>query len=189
MSSTMIKGAALRSMLVASEELYGKEGVEAVLQRLDDEQGAILVAPLAVQFYSVEVSAAYHEALRVVHGKGTWAASYAVGLAAARIDFTGIYRVLLRAVSYDLIWDRMEAAWKQYNSQGSVEWTERTKGLVRGQISGVAGYNGGMWHSAAGRAAGLVLLAGAKRAVGKVTASDPTSCRIEVTWDPLRPVI
>jgi hypothetical protein len=180
----MIKGAALRSMLVATEGLYGADGLAAVLARLSDEHRAVLAAPLAVQFYPVEISAGFHDALRSVHGKGTWAPSYAVGLAAARIDFTGVYRVLLRAVSYDLLWDRMEAAWKQYNSEGVISLAERGTGFVRGHATGAHGYNGGLWHSVAGRGAGLVLLAGAKSAEGKVVSFDAASCRLEITWQP-----
>ena len=181
--SSSLKGAAIRSMLLGIQKVYGAEALAAVKAAVPRNVAETLESVLPVQLYPVRISALTHQALRDTVGKGTsWAPNHAVGVAAAGIDFTGVYRVLLRALSYDTVWNRMETAWGQYNSQGSITWGERREGFVRGVVSGVEGYNLGMWHSVAGRAEGLIRMSGAKDSAGKVIEGDTRGCVIEITW-------
>lgn len=169
----------------AIENLYGKPGLERVLAALPGDVRDALATILPVQRYPVRYSALSHQALRDTIGKGTsWAPSHAVGVEAASIDFKGLYRILLRAVSYDTVWNRMETAWGQYNSMGRIEWRDRRPGFAVGTVSGVEDYNMGMWQSVAGRAEGLLTLSGAKGATSRVLDGDSRSCRIEISWAP-----
>jgi hypothetical protein len=122
--------------------------------------------------------------VRDVLGGGKWNASHRLGVAASRIDFTGVYRVMVRAVQYDTIWDRAERAWMQYNSQGDAHWTDRSESSAIGVIRSVNGYNMGLWQSVAGRMEGLLQLAGVKAASVEVLEGSATAARIEAIWVP-----
>jgi hypothetical protein len=177
------RGAALRSTLLSIEKLYGKQTLQAVKDAVPDEHRVRLEEPaLAVTWYPVEVSAALQVAIKNVIGRGTWNASHRIGVEAARVDFTGIYRVLLRAVQYDSIWDRMERAWAHYNSQGDAKWVDRGRGTATGRITGVTGFNPGIWQAVAGRAEGLLVLAGVRAASVSVAEGSERSARIEAVW-------
>jgi len=174
------KGAAIKSTLAAIEKLYGADAYAQLIESLPEDVRAQITPVLPVQWYPVEVTAAIHAALRET--RGSWEASHAVGVEAARIDFTGIYRVFLRAVQYDTIWERMERAWSHYNSQGKVEWSDRSAGAMSASIVGVASFNPGIWQAIAGRAQGLLLLSGAKSASCTAREMTATSGRIEGIW-------
>ncbi|MGZ5969978.1 MAG: hypothetical protein ACXWP4_20035, partial [Polyangiales bacterium] len=93
------KGAAIKSTLAAIEKLYGAAAHRAVIEAVPaDVRAMITPTVIPVRWYPVEVSAAIHLALRDRFGHGSWEPSHAVGVEAARNEFTGIYRVFLRAV-------------------------------------------------------------------------------------------
>jgi hypothetical protein len=110
--------------------------------------------------------------------------SYQLGIEAGRIDFGGIYRVFLRVIDFDTLLDRTERAFRQYNSHGSAQWIERTRTSAVGEVHGVSGFNDGIWHSIAGRYAGLLQLCGAKIAEVEVVDPAPTHCRFIARWSP-----
>jgi hypothetical protein len=177
------KGAALKSTLAAIEKLYGAPAHRDVIESLAEEVRAEIGGTvMSVRWYPVEIVAAVHVALRDRVGRGSWEASHAVGVEAARIDFTGVYRVFLRAVQYDTIWERMERAWSHYNSQGKLVWSERKEGSMSCQVTGVAGFNPGIWHAIAGRTQGLLLLSGAQSASCTPRDMTESSARIEGIW-------
>ena len=177
------KGPALKSLLGAIERLHGHDGLEAVLRALPPEHEAEARAViLPVKWYPVSLLAAIHVAVRDVLGKGEWEESRRLGHEAAKIDFGGVYRVLLRTVRYDTVWDRIQLAWSHYNSQGEGKWIERRAGGATGIVTGVAGFNLGQWYSIAGRAERLLLLSGAKSAQVDVRDPKPESARFEVLY-------
>jgi hypothetical protein len=177
------KGAAIKSTLAAIEKLFGANVQREIVESLSEAIRAHIVPTvLPVKWYPVEVTAALHVAVRDRVGKGSWDASHAIGVEAARIDFTGIYRVFLRAVQYDTIWERMERAWSHYNSQGKVVWIERAPGVMAVNVVGVAGFNPGIWHAIAGRAQGLLQLSGAKAASCTPRDMTPVSGRLDGVW-------
>jgi hypothetical protein len=181
----LIKGAGIRSLLIAIERLEGPEGLAAVKAALPaDVRARIEPQVLASRQYPVQISAALQVAVRDTIGHGSWEISHRLGVEAAKVDFTGIYRVFLRAMDYGSIWNRIEHAFAQYNSQGSIAWTERTRTSARGQVTGVVGYNDGLWNSVAGRVQGLLLLSGAKSASARAFDGTPHSCSFEASWQP-----
>jgi hypothetical protein len=137
---------------------------------------------LATHWYPVDVPAALHESLRSVFGKGSWKHSYAVGVTAGKVDFAGVYGVFLRGFSYDTVFERMQRAWLQYQSQGEVTWTITSYGFASGTVTGAAGVNQGIWQSVAGRVSAVLEIAGARGAQCVVRDPTPTSCGFEVTW-------
>jgi hypothetical protein len=177
-----IKGTAICSLLQAIESVHGKDGVARVLAATPPRLRDVLASARPLEWYPVEVAAAAHAAIRDVLSGGTWDASHALGKEAARIEFTGVHRVMIRAVQYDTVWDRMERAWKLYVSGGDAKWYERGPGHAKAFISGVAGYNPGLWASIAGRSEGMLMLSGAKGAAVTVVDPKSTSCSLDAMW-------
>jgi hypothetical protein len=178
-----VRGAGIRSALLAIEQLYGDGPLQEVKAALPQAIRAQLEPNvLPVQWYPVETSAQLHVAVRDVLGKGEWTVSHELGAVASRIDFGGIYRVLVRAAPYDSIWDRAQRAWQQYNSQGDAKWIERGASSAVGVIRGVHGYNMGLWQSVAGRTEGMLQMAGVKAASVTVVEGTAIGARIEAIW-------
>jgi hypothetical protein len=178
------KGTLIKSLLAAVEKLYGRAGLAQVKEALPP---AILlqIEPmvLSVKWYPVEVVAEIQLAVRNTIGRGSWEVSRKLGREAARADFSGIYRTLfLRAVQYDHIWDRLERAWSAYNSKGTIAWGDRSPGHALGQVSGVSGFNPGIWNGVAGRAEGILLLSGAKSVDATVKEANSTGALLEMLW-------
>jgi hypothetical protein len=177
-----IRGAGLRSLLVAIERLNGAQSLAAVKDAMPVDLRRQVEHVLPVQWYDVEVNAAVHEAVREVIGGGKWDESHRIGIEAARIDFSGFYRVIVRAMSYDTVWDRAQSMWTHYNSQGSVEWGDRREGYALGRVRGVEGYNLGLWESVGGRMEAMLGMTGIKTATVTVTESASTFCKFEAMW-------
>jgi hypothetical protein len=177
-----IKGTGIRSALIAIERLYGADAVVRVKAVMPPRLREVVDKVHPLEWYPVEVSAAVHLAVRDVIGGGSWDASHAIGREAARVDFTGIYKVLVRTVQYDTIWDRIELAWTRYASAGEAKWYERGPGHAKAFVSGVAGYNNGLWASVAGRCEGMLLLSGARGAAVSMIEPANTSCSFEALW-------
>jgi hypothetical protein len=177
-----IRGAGIRSLLLGIEKLHGPERLEEVKGAVPEHVREQIEHVLPVQWYDVEVSASLQVAVRDVLGGGKWDESHRIGFEAAHIDFGGLYRVFVRAVSYETIWDRAPRIWSQYNSQGSAEWTDRREGYAIGRIRGAAGYNLGLWQSVAGRMEGMLQMTGLKTATVTVNESSSTYAKFEAMW-------
>jgi hypothetical protein len=178
-----IRGAGLRSLLQAIERVHGHESLEAV-RRAVPPQLLEQIEPriLPVQWYPVEISAAFQVAVRDVLGSGKWDEAHRLGVAAAKIDFGGIYRIFVRTVSYETIWDRSSRAWAQYNSQGSAQWTDRREDGASGIVRGAAGYNMGLWQSVAGRTEGMLQMTGLRAASVSIEEASSTYCKFQAMW-------
>ena len=178
-----VKGSGLRSLISAIEKLHGHAGLARVLEVMPEPMQKELENPiLPVKWYPTELVSAVHQAVRDTIGNGEWSESKVIGHEAARQDFSGVYRLLLRSVHYDTIWDRIQVAFQQYHSQGEGVWLDRRPGGATGKISGVVGYNLGQWLSIAGRCERLLLMSGAKSASTELIEPAATSCRFEVLY-------
>jgi hypothetical protein len=177
-----VKGIGLKHTVLALEKIHGKAGLERVKEampaRLREQIGSL--HPL--EWYPVELSAALHVAIRDALGGGSWSESQRISIVAAKLDIAGPYRVLMRAVQYDTVWDRMERMWSQYYDAGEARWVDRGHGHASAEFRGVAGFNDGMWWSIAGRVELLLGATGARGAA--VDLKDPTSTRanLEALW-------
>ncbi len=177
-----IRGAGIRSLLLAIEKLHGPEGLAAVKNAVPAHVREQVERVLPVQWYDVEVSASLHVAVRDLLGGGKWDEAHRIGMEAARIDFSGLYRVFVRAVPYETIWDRGPRIWTQYNSQGTAVWTDRREGYALGKIRGTSGYNFGLWQSVAGRMEGMLQMTGLKTATVTVKEASSTYALLEAMW-------
>ena len=121
-------------------------------------------------------------AIRDVLGGGTWTESQRISRVAAKIDLTGPYRVLLRAVQYDTVWDRMERIWSHYYDAGEARWVERGHGHATAEFTGVAGFNEGIWRTIAGRIEALLEMTGARAPDVSIKAASSTRGTIEALW-------
>jgi hypothetical protein len=177
-----MKGSAFRSTLAAIERVHGQRGLRAVLDALDPEARAALDHVLPVGFYPVSLAAALHEAIRNVLGFGSWEASRRLGHEAARIDYRGLSRLVLRAVHYDSVFARLEMIWRHYYTEGSFEWDHRREGFTRLTIRDARGFNEGMWQSVAGRAEELLRMTGSRAAEVALLDVSERSCTLEAMW-------
>jgi hypothetical protein len=178
-----IKGTGIRSLFEAIRKLRGEEGLAAVLEAVPaDVRDELEPRVVASRFYPVRVSASLQQAVHDTIGHGHWTLSHQLGVEAAHIDFSGVYRIFIRTLGDDTLWNAIERAFQQYNSQGEAKWLDRRRGRARGVVTGVEGYNEGMWQSVAGRVEGLLTLAGARGASVEVRNPRPDGCELEAIW-------
>jgi hypothetical protein len=177
-----LKGVGLKNTLAALERLHGKDGLERVKAMMPPRLREPLAQVLTIEWYPVEITAALHVAIRDVLGGGSWGESQRISMNAAKVELTGVYRVMLRAVQYDNVWDRMERMWRQYYDSGEAKWVDRGRGHATAQFIGVAGFNEGMWRSVAGRIEVMLEATGARgqSVTPKVAAS--TNATLEALW-------
>jgi hypothetical protein len=177
------KGSALKSLLRAIERKHGEDVLRAVIAGVPDDVRPDLVQPiLPVRWYPIRDFASVHAVVRDLVGNGRWEVSRDIGHEAARIDFNGMYRVFIRAVHYDSLWDRIKTAWTHYNSHGESNWDTKDGGTASGRIWNVSGFNPGQWHSIAGRAEEMLIMAGAKSSHVEIIDPLPTSCRFDAMY-------
>jgi hypothetical protein len=178
-----LKGVGLKNTLAALERLHGKAGLERVKEAMPARlREPLSGAVMPLEWYPVEITAALHLAIREKLGNGSWAESQRISMEAAKIELSGVYRMLLRAVQYDTIWDRMERMWHQYYDAGEARWVDRGEGHATAEFTGVAGFNEGIWASVAGRIEILLEATGARGAAVTVKAASSTQATIEALW-------
>lgn len=178
-----LKGTAVRGTLQAIEKLHGVPGRIAVEERLAPELREILTeGVIAAGWYPVELNAQMHIAVRDLFGNGSWAVSRSLGREAAKIDFGGVYRVLLRAVPHATLWERVGLAWNQYNSAGSSRWEVTAPGVALGTMADCEGYNEGLWESAAGRLETMLERSGVRARAVTFLEMSAHGSRAEVLW-------
>jgi hypothetical protein len=177
-----LKGLGLKNTLVALEKLHGREALERVREAMPSRLRESIVNVLPLEWYPVELTAAVHVAIRDTLGGGQWSESQRISREAAMVEVTGVYRVILRAVQYDTVWDRMERMWPQYYDAGEARWIDRGRGHATAEFRGVAGFNEGMWGSIAGRIEILLEMTGARGAAVTVKQPSSTHATIEALW-------
>ena len=177
-----LKGSGLRHTLVAIDQLHGKAGLDRVKETMPARLREQLAVVRPLDWYAVEVTAALHVAIRDVLGNGSWAESQRISRAAAKMDLSGPYRVMMRAVQYDTVWDRMERIWLQYYDAGEARWVERERGHARAEVTGVAGFNEGMWRTVAGRIEILLEMTGARSPDVSLKDVTSTRCTMVALW-------
>jgi hypothetical protein len=128
------------------------------------------------------VSAAIHEAIRTELGGGGCIINRRAGFEAARIDFRGVYGVFIRVADFKTTLGLMGRAWRRYNTHGDVHVRFHEGQMAQVRVDGVETYNEGMWSSVAGRAEGILTLAGAKKATAAIKSWSPTACEYELRW-------
>ena len=130
-----LKGVGLKNTLASLEKLHGKEGLERVKQAMPPRLREPLTQVLPIEWYQVEVTAALHIAIRDTLGGGSWDESQRISMEAAKLELNGVYRVMLRAVQYDTVWDRMERMWRTYYDAGEAKWVDRGQGHATAQFT------------------------------------------------------
>ena len=177
-----LKGVGLKNTLASLEKLHGKQGLARVKEAMPARLRDALSNVLPIEWYPVEITAALHTAIRDTLGGGSWAESQRISAHAAKIELTGVYRVIIRAVQYDTVWDRMERMWHQYYDAGEAKWVDRERGHATAQFTGVAGFNEGMWASVAGRIEVMLETTGARGTSVTLKVAASTNATIEALW-------
>lgn len=179
----MVKGTAVRSLLLGLTHATSREAVAKVRAALPEELRRQLdPVLLASRMHPIELCAAFHEAIRTELGCGTWTLNRRAGMEAAHIDLRGIYGVFVKLADPLTTISAMGRAWRQYNTHGEVQVEATGSDSARVRIEGVDLYNEGMWQSLAGRTEVSVQLAGAKRASTTIESWSPTGCQLVLRW-------
>jgi hypothetical protein len=177
------KGAAVRGTLRAIAAIHGEQTLERVMAHVSEDVRRALRPPvLASGWYDIGVVAAVHTGVRYVVGRGSWRASFELGAEASRQDWVGIHGAFLRALNTESVWARTQNAWDHYHTQGQAAWHAVSPGSALGRISGVDGFNEGMWRAVAGRAQTLLQLVGARGAMVEIKDPRATECAFEADW-------
>lgn len=182
-SGFKLKGTGVRSSLAAAEKVLGPAGLARALERLPRELRDVVAAGiLPAGWYPVEINAGLHAAVFELFGRGAYETNREIGRQGARADFGGVYRVLLRTVSHATLWERVALAWRQYNSGGDAKFAHPRPGEAYGIVTGVAGYNRGLWESVCGRLEVMLEMAGVRASSVTLADATPTSVRAEILW-------
>jgi hypothetical protein len=177
-----LKGVGLKNTLAALERLHGKEGLARVKEAMPPRLVESLSLILPVEWYPLEITAALHLAIRDTVGGGKWDESHRISVEAAQLELKGVYRMVLRALQYDSVWDKMESMWRQYYDAGEAKWVDRGEGHATAEFHGVAGFNEGMWRSVGGRIEVMLEATGARGQSTTVKVATSTHATIELLW-------
>lgn len=178
-----VKATAVRSAIAGVERLFGPEAWMRVRAALPAGVAAELDRPLIpTRMIPIHLSAALHETIREVLGAGDLDVNRRVGVEAARTDFGGVYSIFLRVADYETTLRRLERAWRQYNSQGTLTWVTLTRDCARVVTEGTAGYTEPMWYATTGRVEGILRLAGATAVEVHVLETSPAHCIADFRW-------
>jgi uncharacterized protein (TIGR02265 family) len=179
----LIKGSSIRGLLEAADRAFGAGARARVVAALDPQTRAQLEPMvLASNLYPIEVAAAIHAAVLGELGAGNMSANRKLGAAAAAHDFSGIYRVFIRLADYRALLTGIERAWRQYNSQGVVEWSLLDRNEAECAVRDVSGFTEPMWHSIAGRFEAMLRLCGASHASVAIADWSASHVLLRARW-------
>jgi serine/threonine protein kinase len=185
-SEVRVKGQAFHSVLRAFGELHGDELKAAALAGMGGAGGEALRegSLLSANFYPV---AWYRElfasAARQVPGLNTLARD--VGFRSSQRDVAGIYKVLLRALSTEMLIKQSQRLLRVVYEGGGVDVLEVQRGLARVRYHDYFGFDRNIWQDAIGGAEAAVLATGAKQlgfAVQQGGRDGDPHMVVEITW-------
>jgi hypothetical protein len=181
-----VKGQAFHSVLKAFAELHGEELKAAALAGMSGEGGEALRegSLLSANFYPV---AWYRElfasAARQAPGEKTLARD--VGYRSGQRDIAGMYKVLLRALSTEMLIKQSQRLLRVVYEGGSVEVLEVRKGFARVRYHDYFGFDRNIWQDAIGGAEAAFQATGAKQlaiAVEEGGRDAEPNMIVAVTW-------
>jgi hypothetical protein len=136
---------------------------------------------LATDWVPVEdVSTVYALAAPLLH-PGRAGAVRALGRDLARTHLTGIYRVLTRLASVDMVLGQSTRLWSTYNAKGTLRVVASRRGIARLLLEGYPEYPSVVRESLCGYIVGAVELTGATE-VRVVQTESPDGWLFEVAW-------
>jgi hypothetical protein len=156
-----VKGLSLRHWLEAFSQLYGRERVEGLKQRLDPAVAGRLGAIDAGAWYPVSWYRAMCAAARAETGGGLEAIGR-IARASASAEFSGIHRVLLLFVSPQRLLTASARVFERYYTHGSVEATSRGRRSATVRWLGCHGFDENLWHDTFHASAVVIEMCGGK---------------------------
>lgn len=159
----MVKGQSFHAVLRAFEDLRGAAHRQAVLAELPGEVGEALRGGflLSANFYPV---AWYRELFATGARLAPGALHFAreVGRASGERDISGIYKVLFRALSTELVIRQSPRLFRIVYQGGQIDVLEARKGFARIAYSECWGFDGNVWQDAIGGAEACFRATGTK---------------------------
>jgi hypothetical protein len=162
-SEVMVKGQSFHAVLQAFEDLRGPAYRQSVLSELPGEVGDALRGRflLSANFYPV---AWYRELFAVGAQLAPGALNFAreVGRTSGERDISGIYKVLFRALSTELVIKQSPRLFRIVYQGGKIEVLEARKGFARVSYSECWGFDRNVWQDAVGGAEACFQATGAQ---------------------------
>ena len=158
------KGIAFWSFLTSLERLRGTDDRQATLAELPREiaQALRIGEVVATGWYPIDWYRELHAAMNRACRQEGFDLSQRIGRDSALADFRGIYRLLLRVVSSEMLVSQAPRLFRLYFQGGDVAMAETGKGLGVVEFNGWDGFDRAMWSDVTGGIEGVLL---ARRAI------------------------
>ncbi len=120
-STLRSKGFTLKGALAFVEHNYGVDGVNALLEALDEESRHALDGnPLSSSWYPFRIQVAVYEAVDRVFGKGDLALCREIGRYTAARESSTLHKLILRFSSLEMWLRSAGLMWSMYYSCGAI---------------------------------------------------------------------
>lgn len=163
-SEVQVKGQAFHAVLRAFEDLRGAEFRRSALEATAGEGGEALRAGflLSANYYPV---AWYRDLLSAGVRLAPGALHFArdLGRASGERDISGIYKVLFRALSMELVIKQSPRLFRVVYQGGKIEVLETRKGFARLAYTECWGFDANVWQDAVGGAEACFRATGPER--------------------------
>jgi hypothetical protein len=158
------KGIAFWSFLTTLERVRGTDDLEATKAELPREiaEALRLGEVVATGWYPIGWYRELHAAMNRACRQEGFELSHRIGRDSALADFRGIYRLLMRVVSSEMLVSQAPRLFRLYYEGGEVGMAETGKGLGVVEFSGWHGFDRAMWADVTGGMEGVLV---ARRAV------------------------
>jgi hypothetical protein len=159
----LVKGQSFHSVLWALAEMRGPAFRDSVLSRVGGEAGEALRygTLLSSNLYPV---AWYRELFRAVLEQTPEAPNFAreVGKVSAGRDVRGVYRIVFRALSTEIMIKQSPRLFRLFYEGGQVDVQEVKSGFARVRYAECRGFDRNLWLDLLGGSESILLASGAK---------------------------
>jgi len=173
-------------LIVALERLRGRDEVERTFRALPREierairDGAVV----ASGWYPIDWYRELHAAMRTACRETGYELAHELGREATQSDFSGIYRLMLRVVSSELLVSQAPRIFRMYFAGGEVGMAEVDSGWGVIEFVGWHGFDRAIWADVMGGIEGILLARQATDVRSRVIRGGGSdgSLRVEYRW-------
>jgi hypothetical protein len=180
------KGIAFWSFLTTLERVRGTDDHQATLAELPREISEPLRngEVVATGWYPIAWYRELHAAMNRACRQEGFELSHRIGRDSALADFRGIYRLLLRVVSSEMLVSQAPRLFRLYFEGGNVAMAETGKGLGVIEFSGWHGFDRAMWSDVTGGIEGVLVARRAANVRHRVLSGGGAEAnfKIEYRW-------
>jgi hypothetical protein len=180
------KGIAFWSFLTCLERVRGIDDLKATLAELPREIASALEVGevVATGWYPIAWYRELHAAMNRACRQQGFELSQRIGRDSALADFRGIYRLLMRVISSEMLVSQAPRLFRLYFEGGEVGMAETGKGLGVIEFSRWYGFDRAMWSDVTGGIEGVLIARRAMNVRHRVLrgGADDGTFKIEYRW-------